>query len=99
MSLNRCEQTVFDYWSRAPDELRHWQAKVAELTRGGPDMALARRLERDLWTYLLERSPHVPALRVLRIEDGPKVSLLSLAEHLIRLWGPPPKPKRPDAPR
>ncbi len=99
MSLNRCEQTVFDYWQRAPDERRHWQAKVAELTRDGPDMALARGLERDLWTYLLERSAHVPALRELHIEDGPKVSLLNLAEYLIRLWGPPPKPKKTVAPR
>lgn len=99
MSLNRCEQAVFDYWERAPDERRHWQAKVGELTRGGPDMALARGLERDLWTYLLERSPHVPALRDLRVADGPKVSLLNLAEYLIRLWGPPPKPKKPVASR
>jgi hypothetical protein len=99
MSLNRCEQAVFDYWQRAPDERRYWQNKVVELTRGGPDMALARGLERDLWPYLLERSAHVPTLRALRIEDGPKVSLLNLAEYLIRLWGPPPKPRKPPASR
>ncbi len=99
MSLNRCEQAVFDYWDRAPDERRHWQAKVTDLTRSGPDMALARGLERDLWTYLQERSAHVPALRDLRVESGPKVSLLNLAEYLIRLWGPPPKPKKSPASR
>lgn len=98
MSLNRCEQAVFDYWERAPDERRHWHGKVVALTRGGADVALARGLERELWAYVLERSPHVPALRELRLEGGPKVSLLNLAEHLIRLWGPPPKPrKRPPA--
>lgn len=95
MSLNRCEQTVFDYWERAADERQHWHAKVVALTRGGPDMSLARGLERELWAYVLERSPHVPALRALHLESGPKVSLLNLAEHLIRLWGPPPKPRRP----
>ncbi len=99
MSLNRWEQAVFDYWERAPDERRHWQAKVVDLTRGGPDMALARGLERDLWTYLQERSAHVPALRDLQVSSGPKVSLLNLAEYLIRLWGPPPKPKKMSAPR
>ena len=29
MSLNRYEQTMFNYWQRQPDELRHWQTKVA----------------------------------------------------------------------
>jgi len=94
MSLNRCEQTVFEYWERAPDERRHWHGKVVALTRGGADMSLARGLERELWAYAVERSPHVPALRELRLESGPKVSMLNLAEYLIRLWGPPPKPKK-----
>ncbi|MFZ5495144.1 MAG: hypothetical protein ACOZE5_07375 [Verrucomicrobiota bacterium] len=99
MSLNRCEQAVFDYWERAPDERRHWQGKVSELTFGGTDTGLARSLERDLWAYLVERSAHVPALRELRLDGGPRVSLLNLAEHMIRLWGPPPKPKKPAASR
>ena len=100
MSLNRYEQAVFDYWERNADERRHWQTKVVELTRGvaGP-VELARALERDLWSYLVERSEHVPALRELRLEGVPRVSLLNLADHVIRLWGPPPKPRRPDAPR
>ena len=33
MSLNRLEQTLFSYWGKHPDELRHWQSKVADLTR------------------------------------------------------------------
>lgn len=95
MSLNRYEQAIFDYWERAPDERRHWQSKVVDLTRAGADVGLARGLERELSEYLAERSAHVPALRDLRTDGGPRVSLLNLAEHVIRLWGPPPKPKKP----
>ena len=65
MSLNRYEQAVFEYWERAPDERRHWQTKVVELTRGGANVMLARGLERELWGYLQERSENVPALRNL----------------------------------
>ena len=100
MSLNRYEQAVFDYWERAPDERRHWQTKVADLTRGAAmPVGLARGLERELWEYLTERSAHVPTLRELRLEDVHRVSLLNLAEHVIRLWGPPPKPRKPAASR
>lgn len=98
MSLNRCEQAVFDYWERQPDERRHWQLKVADQTRDGVPAGLARALEREMWEYLLERSPHVPSLRELRVERTQRVSLLNLAEHMIRLWGPPPKARRAPPP-
>jgi hypothetical protein len=55
-------------------------------------------LERELWDYLTERSAHVPALRERRLEAGRRVSLLNLAEHMIRLWGPPVKPRKPALP-
>ena len=99
MSLNRYEQALFDYWERALDERRHWQAKVTDLTRSSARSPgeLARVLERELWDHLIERTPHVPALRSLNAPGSARVSLLNLAEHLIRLWGPPPKPK-PAAP-
>jgi|SRR6478736_3260205 len=100
MSLNRYEQALFDYWERAVDERRHWQSKVVELTRG-PALSsgdLARSLERELWAHLVERTPHVPALRSLSLAGTPRVSLLNLAEYLIRLWGPPPKPRKPTPP-
>ncbi len=96
MSLNRYEQAIYDYWDRSPDERRHWQAKVTELTKGrGAPLELARGLERELWAYLVERCDHVAPLRAMGIPPGAKVSLLNLAEHVIRLWGPPPKPRRP----
>jgi hypothetical protein len=100
MSLNRYEQTLFDYWDRAPDERRHWQAKVTNLTKGAAlsPGELARSLERELWDHLVERTPHVPALRALNPSAMPRVSLLNLAEYVIRLWGPPPKPKKPVPP-
>lgn len=95
MSLNRYEQAIFDYWARQPDERRHWQSKVVEAARRpGFPADIARDLERHLRAYALERSAHVPALREhQRGERG--VSLLNLAEHLLRIWGPPPKPKQP----
>jgi hypothetical protein len=94
MSLNRYEQAVFDYWERSPDERRHWHTKVVDLTRQGATPMLARGLERELWSYLLERSENVPQLRNLGISAGSRVSMLNLAEYVIRLWGPPPKPRR-----
>jgi hypothetical protein len=98
MSLNRYEQTIFDYWDKQPDERRHWQTKVLELTRHGASADLARALERELWAYLVERTPHVPALRNLSPSGPARVSLLNLAEHILRLWGPVPKPRKPAGP-
>ena len=99
MSLNRYEQALFDYWDKQPDERRHWQTKVVEAARiSGPPGEAARTLERELWDHFTERSPHVPALRELSIGGLRRVSLLNLAEHLLRLWGPPPKPKKPAGP-
>jgi hypothetical protein len=99
MSLNRYEQALFDYWERHPDERRHWHTKVSGATRtAGAPGEVARSLERELWEHFVERSPHVPSLRELGAMGLPRVSLLNLAEHLIRLWGPPPKPKRPPGP-
>jgi hypothetical protein len=59
---------------------------------------VARRLERELWDYFRERTAQVPALRALGRGDGQRVSMLNLAELMLRLWGPPPKPKRPSVP-
>ena len=100
MSLNRYEQALFDYWERALDERRHWQAKVTDLMRNPAQSPgeLARGLERELWDHLVERTPHVPALRALSMSGLTRVSLLNLAEYMIRLWGPPPKPRRPVQP-
>lgn len=99
MSLNRYEQTLFDYWEQQPDERLHWQAKVVDLTRGlGTPVEAARGLERELWDYFAERSQHVARLRELNSGGIRRVSLLNLAELVIRLWGPAPKPRKPSPP-
>lgn len=99
MSLNRYEQALFAYWDKQPDEQRHWQAKAMDVAlAAGQPGEVARALERELWEHFVERSACVPALRELGIGGLPRVSLLNLAEHIIRLWGPSPKPKRPAEP-
>lgn len=93
MSLNRYEDALFAYWEKQPDERRHWQAKVKNIAHGAsPQGESARALERELWEHLVERSPHVPALRSLGVLGLGRMSLLNLAEHIIRLWGPAQKP-------
>jgi hypothetical protein len=94
MSLNRYEQAIFDYWDRQPDERRHWLNKVTAMARAQSAAEAARPLERELWDYLTERREHVPHLRELGLQGLPRVSLLNLAEHLLRLWGPPLKPRK-----
>lgn len=99
MSLNRYEQSLFDYWDRQPEERRHWQMKTVEATRSAAAPGeIARRLERELWDYFVERTSQVPALRSLNPGGVRRVSMLNLAELMLRLWGPLPKPKRSAAP-
>lgn len=95
MSLNRYEQGLFDYINAHPEEKRHWQMKITEATRGLEQPGqVARSLERELWAYFHERSEQVPAVRALGGVGLPRVSMLNLAEYLLRLWGPLPKPKK-----
>lgn len=95
MSLNRYEQAIFDYWDKQLDERRHWMSKVIEMTRMQSAAEAARPLERELWEYFVERRQHVPQLRDPGLQGLARVSLLNLAELVIRLWGPPPKPRKP----
>ncbi len=96
MSLNRYEQTMFNYWQKQPDELNHWKSKVVQAakTTGAPG-EVARVLERELWDYFAERSQHVPVFRELSPGGVRRVSLLNLAEYVLRLWGPLPKNRKP----
>ena len=93
MSLNRCEQALFAYWEKQPDERRHWQAKVSKIAHTGRPGDRTRTLERELWEHLVERSAHVPMLREFGAGGLRRVSLLNLAEHIMRIWGPTPKPR------
>jgi hypothetical protein len=103
MSLNRYEQTLFNYIDRHAEERRFWHGKLHEVVacHAGDVIGAGREVERELWHYYSERSEHVPALRELNTGGLRRISLLNLADYLLRLWGPPPKPKKkapPEAP-
>ncbi len=93
MSLNRYEQAVYDYLQAHPEELRHWENKIAgRAARGGLS---ATALAEELGEYLRERAAHTQPFRDWAERGGvPRSSLLNLAEYLLRMWGPlPPKKK------
>ena len=100
MSLNRYEHLLFDYWQRNPDELRFWQAKVRALAEGhAPGPALVMTLNSELWRYYEERSQVVePFLSMAAHEGLRKISMLNLAEHLLRIWLPPRPVRKKTAP-
>jgi len=88
MSLNRCEQRVFDYLQCHLDERHHWQGKFQAAAKASTDEHLvAVRLEQDLWRYYEERSSVVAAFRdAVQIEGTHRTSMRNLAELLLRLW-------------
>ena len=96
MSLNRCEQMIFDYVLGHPEERHFWQEKVRALAAGASDEnAVAAELEGELWCYLEERSRVAEPFRSAAArENSRRTSLRNLAEHLLRMWAPP-RPKRP----
>lgn len=95
MSLNRCEQMVFDYLQGHPEERQYWQGKVRAVFQGSADHhAAADRLQADLWDYVVERSAVAEPFRSAALREGlHRTSMRNLAEHLIRLWTEP-RPKR-----
>src|SRR5881394_3248250 len=96
MSLNRCEQRVFDYLQHHPDERHYWQGKFQAVTKAlADDHVAATRLELELWRYYEERSAvAAPFKEAARVEGLQRTSMRNLAELLIRLWTEPrPKPK------
>ncbi len=92
---------LHDYLHAQPEERRHWQDVVRrEAARADDPHALAAELERELWRYYAERAEVTDPFRdVARREGLRRVSLRNLSELLLRLWGPPTKPRDPDAPR
>ena len=96
MSLNRCEQRVFDYMNKHPDERHHWQGKFQRAVKDHANEYVAvEKLELELWRYYIERSEAVPAFKQMAALEGlQRTSMKNLAELLIRLWiGPRPKKK------
>jgi hypothetical protein len=97
MSLNRCEQRVFDYLQRHPDERHHWQGKFQQILRDIGDERLAVDfVEPQLWEYYLERSSVVKSFKEAAASEGlARTSMKNLAELLMRLWFEPQPKKKP----
>lgn len=95
MSLNRCEQRVFDYLQGHPDERQFWVGKVQSIwRRTGDDPAAVAQLEPELWFYYKERSGVVSSFKeAVRTEGLHRTSMKNLAELMLRLWVEP-RPKQ-----
>jgi hypothetical protein len=91
MSLNRCEQTLFDYARGHPDERHYLQDKVQALVKASPEVSNAvARIDSELWRYYVERSAVVPAFSEAVGGASPRrTSMKNLAELLVRLWTEP----------
>jgi hypothetical protein len=91
MSLNRCEQTAFDYVKTHPGERQYLQDKVQAIVLGSSDIAKAvTKIDYELWRYYEERSSIVPAFSEALGPGAPrKTSMKNLAELLVRLWTEP----------
>jgi hypothetical protein len=99
MSLNRCEQRVFDYLQRHHEERQYWQAKLQRVAKAAPDdHVAAAQLEPELWRYYAERSSVAePFKEAAKHEGVHRTSMKNLAELLLRLWTEPrPKKKQPE---
>ena len=95
VSLNRCEQLLFDYLEKHPEERQYWMHKVRQAADLCADPhAASLRLDTDLWFYFRERAAIVPVLKdFARSQGQERTSMRNLAEYLLRLWAPQ-KPKR-----
>ena len=98
MSLNQCEQRVFDYLQSHPDERHYWQGKFQRLAKQANEERIAiEQVEPELWHYYKERSAVAsPFKEAAAVEGLRRISMKNLAELLMRLWVEPrPKKKQP----
>jgi len=97
VSLNRFEQTLYDYVKGHAEERQYWNDKVRSIMADSADTPRAvARIDSELWHYYKERSAVVPAFAGTDPAPGPiRTSMTNLAELLIRLWTEP----RPGKPR
>ncbi len=96
MSLNRSEQYLFDYITANKDEGQHWHAKVQAYFRKNVSLHdLVVPFESELWAYYVERAQGSPKFgQGMPTKDLRRTSMKNLAEHLLRLWGPPATKKK-----
>jgi hypothetical protein len=99
MSLNRCEQALFDYVRGHPEERQYLQHKVQTMVSASPEVSTAvARMDSELWRYYVERSAVIPALREALGPAGPRrTSMKNLAELLVRLWTEPKPRNKPES--
>src|SRR5688572_875761 len=99
MSLNRCEQRVFDYLQRHPDERHYWQGKFQRLAKAVENERIAiEQLEPALWRYYEERSSVASPFKEAAATEGlRRTSMKNLTELLMRLWTEPRPKKNPAA--
>ena len=96
MSLNRCEQRIFDYLQSHADERHFWIGKVQTVCRSLDEHAAVARLDAELWRYYEERSAvAAPFKEAVRHEGLRRTSMKNLAELLVRLWTEPRAKKKP----
>lgn len=98
VSLNRCEQRLFDYLHAHKEERQFWEGKLRTFAKNFPDEhVLAARLEAELWRYYTERAAVAVVFKeAVRHEGLGRTSMRNLAELLMRLWlAPRPTPGRP----
>lgn len=94
MSLNRYEQRLYDYIESIPEENRYWVDRVKGIVaQSGRREEAALSLNSELWDYLEERSRHERSLEEAMGERSVRLSLLNLAEYLLRVWAPLPAKK------
>jgi hypothetical protein len=99
MSLNRAEQTLFDYMESHADERHFWQDKVRDLmNNAGNDLAASAALATELGLYCEERSrAGWLSMKMITGEELRLTSFRNLAEHLMRVLGPVRPPRRSDS--
>lgn len=94
MSLNRCEQRLFDYLQVHREERQFWEEKVRAVAQMADARTAAARLDSEMWRYYEERSATVAPLQAAARREGlQRMSMKSLAELLLRLWLEP-RPKK-----
>ena len=100
MSLNQCEQRVFDYLQSHQEERQHWQEKFQAAARVADSEHVAVDiLAGELWRYYEERSAVVSPFKEAAVLEGVRrISMKNLAELLLRLWTEPRAKTKSDRP-
>ena len=98
MSLNRSEQSLYDYIKRHPEERQYIQGKVQTICASPVSAETATaRLESELWRYYEERSAVVTEFKeAVRAFGLRRTSMRNLADYLVRIWTEPRPRKSPD---